>query len=109
MVKDLSMIENPLRELREQQDELFLEELKSKGMLSVGFTKNADALWNTIQNGKQGYVVNITRFTHLFLNIYSLYAHPSLGGQWLYDENTGLWNDLDYLKMIMQVAFINSY
>ena len=98
MVKDLSMIENPLRELREQQDELFLEELKSKGMLSVGFTKNADALWNTIQNGKQGYVVNITRFTHLFLNIYSLYAHPSLGGQWLYDENTGLWNDLDLPK-----------
>ena len=97
-MKDLTVINNDIRESREQDDIRFKEELKNKGMLSVAFNKTNESLMPAIIKNGEKYQVNQTLFSHNFLNMFSLYAHPSLGGQWLYDEDTGLWNDLDLPK-----------
>lgn len=97
-MKDLTVINNEIRESREQDDIRFKEELKNKGMLSVAFNKTNENLMPAIIKNGEKYQVNQTLFSHNFLNMFSLYAHPSLGGQWLYDEDTGLWNDLDLPK-----------
>ena len=97
-MKDLTVINNEIRESREQDDVRFKEELKNKGMLSMGFNKTNESLMPAIIKNGEKYQVNQTLFSHNFLNMFSLYAHPSLGGQWLYDEDTGLWNDLDLPK-----------
>jgi hypothetical protein len=95
---DLTLVNNEIRDAREEKDNQYKEELKNKGMLTVAFTKDAEPLTNAIMKTEKGYQLNQTLFAHNFLNMFSLYAHPSLGGQWLYDEETGLWNDLDLPK-----------
>ena len=77
-MKDLTVINNEIRESREQDDIRFKEELKNKGMLSVAFNKtNEDLMPAIIKNGEK-YQVNQTLFSHNFLNMFSLYENPSL-------------------------------
>lgn len=94
-VVDLTQIDNPVREQNELQLSKYKKELQQKGGLSVAFNKSSEPLEEAISvyNGK--HVVNVTLFSHKFLNMFSIYAHNSLGGQFLYDDETGLWNDLD--------------
>lgn len=94
-VKDLSMVDNTIAMEHRIIDENIKSELLDKGIRPIVLETDPKEMTTAIKTDGGKFSINKTLFAHKFQELFTIYAHNSLGGQWFYDEKTGLWNDLD--------------
>lgn len=94
-LKDLSVVDNTIAMEHRLVDQEVNNELLAKGIRPVVLATDPSEMTKAVGNNQGKFTINKTLFAHKFQQYFTIYAHNSLGGQWFYDEETGLWNDLD--------------